>query len=139
MTLMNSLLMFAQQGGAAAGQAATTTDTAAAPVPAGPPPSAADLAAAKERAAAAASEAAGHNEVSLLDLIRQLNAVELGVMIILGLCAIYAVALLFEKIYVMRKAARQTREFLAAFRKANSVQDAETIVRKLPRSEERRV
>ena len=55
-------------------------------------------------------------------------------MIILGLCAIYAVALLFEKIYVMRKAARQTREFLAAFRKANSVQDAETIVRKLPQS-----
>src|SRR5262245_56288026 len=113
MTLMNSLLMFAQQGGAAAGQAATTTTTAPPPAP---PPSAADLAAAKQRAAAAAAEQAGHNEVSLLDLIRQLNAVELGVMIILGLCAIYAVALLFEKIYVMRKAARQTREFLAAFR-----------------------
>ncbi|MBI3439998.1 MAG: MotA/TolQ/ExbB proton channel family protein [Proteobacteria bacterium] len=129
MTLMNSLLMFAQQGGAAAGQAATT----AAPAPA-PTPSAADLEAARQHGAAAAQEAAGHTDVSLLDLVRQLNPVEMGVMVILALCAIYAIALLFEKIYVMRKAARQTREFLAAFRKANSVQDAETIVRKLAQS-----
>jgi len=134
MTLMNSLLMFAQQSGAAAGQAATTTTTTAPLAPAGPPPSAADLAAARERAATAANEARGASEVSLIDLVRQLNAVELGVMIILFCCAIYAIALLFEKIYVMRKAARQTREFLAAFRKSNSVQDAETIVRKLPQS-----
>jgi biopolymer transport protein ExbB/TolQ len=34
----------------------------------------------------------------------------------------------------MRKAGRQTREFLAAFRKANSVDDAEKIVRKLSSS-----
>jgi biopolymer transport protein ExbB len=60
--------------------------------------------------------------------------VEMGVMIILGLCAIYAVALLFEKIYVMRKTGKQTRDFLAAFRKANSVEEAEAIVRKMPSS-----
>jgi biopolymer transport protein ExbB/TolQ len=58
----------------------------------------------------------------------------MGVMIILGLCAIYAVALLFEKIYVMRKTGRQTKDFLAAFRKANSVEEAEAIVRKMPSS-----
>jgi biopolymer transport protein ExbB/TolQ len=128
MTLMNSLLMFAQQG------AATTATTTATTAPAAPAPSAADLAAAKERGAAAAAEAAGHSEVSLIDLVRQLNAVEIGVMIILGLCAVYAVALLFEKIYVMRKASKQTKDFLASFRKANSVEEAEAIVRKLPNS-----
>jgi biopolymer transport protein ExbB/TolQ len=128
MTLINSLLMFAQQGAATP---ATTTDTAPAPAP---PPSASDLAAAKQNAAAASAEASGRQEVGLIDLVKQLNAVELGVMIILVLCAIYALALLFEKIYVMRRASKQTRDFLGAFRKANSVQDAENIVRKLPQS-----
>ncbi|MFT3726283.1 MAG: MotA/TolQ/ExbB proton channel family protein [Terricaulis sp.] len=129
MTLINSLLMFAQQGGAAAANGATTTTTT---TPAAP--SAADIAAAKQNAATAANEARGAQEVGLIDLVKQLNSVELGVMIILVLCAIYALALLFEKIYVMRKASKQTRDFLAAFRKANSVQDAENIVRKLPQS-----
>ncbi len=69
-----------------------------------------------------------------MELVRQLEPLELGVMIILALCAIYAVALLFEKIYVMRKASKQTKDFLAAFRKANSVEEAEAIVRKLPNS-----
>jgi biopolymer transport protein ExbB/TolQ len=130
MTLMNSLLMFAQQTTTPAGQTPATT-TAPAPVT---PPSAEELAAAKERGAAAAAEAAGQQEVSMLELVQHLNAVEMGVMVILGLCAIYAVALLFEKIYVMRKASKQTKDFLTAFRKANSVEEAEAIVRKLPNS-----
>jgi biopolymer transport protein ExbB len=129
MTLMNSLLMFAQQTTTPAGQPPATT-TAPAPVT----PSAEELAAAKQRGIEAADEAAGHQEVSLWALVQRLEEVELGVMIILGLCAIYAVALLFEKIYVMRKASRQTKDFLAAFRKANSVEEAEAIVRKLPNS-----
>jgi biopolymer transport protein ExbB/TolQ len=98
------------------------------------PPSAEELEAARQRGAEAAAEAAGQQEVSMLELVQHLNAVEMGVMVILGLCAIYAVALLFEKIYVMRKASRQTRDFLSAFRKANSVEEAEAIVRKLPNS-----
>jgi biopolymer transport protein ExbB/TolQ len=135
MTLINSLLMFAQQGAAPAGQTpAGTTPATTTPPPPVAAPSADEIATARERGAAAAEEAAGHQEVSLMDLVRELNAVELGVMIILGLCAIYAVALLFEKIYVMRKATSQTRDFLSAFRKANSVEEAEAIVRKLPQS-----
>jgi biopolymer transport protein ExbB/TolQ len=132
MTLMNSLLMFAQQTTTPAGQTPTTPATTAPPPVT--PPSADELAAAKERGAAAAAEAAGQQEVSMLELVQHLNAVEMGVMVILGLCAIYAVALLFEKIYVMRKASGQTKDFLAAFRKANSVEEAEAIVRKLPNS-----
>jgi biopolymer transport protein ExbB/TolQ len=128
MTLMNSLLMFAQQTTTPAGQTPATT------TPPVTPPSAEELAAAKERGAAAADEAAGVQEVSMLELVQHLNAVEMGVMVILGLCAIYAVALLFEKIYVMRKASKQTKDFLTAFRKANSVEEAEAIVRKLPNS-----
>jgi biopolymer transport protein ExbB/TolQ len=135
MTLINSLLTFAQQGAAPAAQpGAPPAPGAATTPPAGPTPSASELAAAKERGAEAAAEAAGHGEVSLMELVRELNAVELGVMVILGLCAIYAVALLFEKLYVMRKASKQTKDFLAAFRKANSVEEAEAIVRKLPNS-----
>ncbi len=132
MSLMYSLLTFAQQGAAPAGSA---TAPGTPPPPVTPAPSASDLAAAKERGAAAAAEASGTNqEVSLMELVRELNPVELGVMIILGLCAIYAVALLFEKVYVMRKASAQTKDFLQAFRKANSVEEAEAIVRKLPNS-----
>ncbi|HRK65225.1 MAG TPA: MotA/TolQ/ExbB proton channel family protein, partial [Terricaulis sp.] len=93
-----------------------------------------ELAAAKQRGAEAAAEASGQQEVSMVELFVHLNAVEMGVMIILGLCAIYAVALLFEKIYVMRKTGKQTKDFLASFRKANSVEEAEAIVRKLPSS-----
>ena len=135
MSLIYSLVTFATQSA----PGATTTppgdaEAATTPPPAAPPPTADELAAAKERGAEAAAEAAGHGEVSLMELVRDLNAVEMGVLIILGLCAIYAVALLFEKIYVMRKAAGQTKDFLAAFRKANSVEEAEAIVRKLPNS-----
>jgi biopolymer transport protein ExbB/TolQ len=130
MTLMNSLLMFAQQTTTPAGQAPATTE-APPPVAA---PSADELAAAKQRSAEAMNEASGAQEVSMIELVQHLNGVEMGVMVILGLCAIYAVALLFEKIYVMRKASGQTKDFLASFRKANSVEEAEAIVRKMPNS-----
>jgi biopolymer transport protein ExbB/TolQ len=134
MSLIYSLLTFAQQGAAPAAQPGAAAPGATTPAPAAAPPSASEIAAAKERSAEAAAEAAGHQEVSLMELVRQLEPLELGVMIILALCAIYAVALLFEKIYVMRKASKQTKDFLAAFRKANSVEEAEAIVRKLPNS-----
>jgi len=129
MTLMNSLLMFTQQTTTPAGQAPATTTAA-------PPPTltAAERADAQAAGAAAQADASGQQEVSMIELVQHLNGVEMGVMVILGLCAIYAVALLFEKIYVMRKASRQTKDFLASFRKANSVEEAEAIVRKLPNS-----
>lgn len=132
MTLINSLLTFAQQGAAPAAQ------PGAAPATPPPPPlptmTEAERVAAQARGAEAAADAAGQQEVSLWTLVQLLEEVELAVMIILGLCAIYAVALLFEKVYVMRKASKQTKDFLAAFRKANSVEEAEAIVRKLPSS-----
>jgi biopolymer transport protein ExbB/TolQ len=130
MTLMNSLLMFTQQTTAPAGATPATTS---APPPA-PTLTEAERAAAQAAGADAQAEASGQQEVSMIELVQHLNGVEMGVMVILGLCAIYAVALLFEKIYVMRKAASQTKDFLASFRKANSVEEAEAIVRKLPNS-----
>jgi biopolymer transport protein ExbB/TolQ len=129
MTLINSLVMFAQQTTAAAPAAAPATTTTPTTTL-----TEAERQAAQEAGAQAQAEAAGQQEVSMLELVQHLNAVEMGVMVILGLCAIYAVALLFEKIYVMRKAAGQTKEFLTAFRKANSVEEAEAIVRKMPNS-----
>jgi len=133
MTLMNSLLMFAQQAAAPSAQPGAP-DATTPPAPSAPMPSDADRAAAKAKGLESQADAAGPSEVSMLELFVHLNAVEMGVMIILGLCAIYAVALLFEKIYVMRKASSQTKQFLAAFRKANSVEEAEAVVRKLPNS-----
>jgi biopolymer transport protein ExbB len=134
-SIMYSLLsLVAQQGATPAGQEGATAPAAAPPPPITPVLTEAQKAEALQRGADAAAQASGQQEVSVFELFQHLNGVELGVMLILGLCAIYAVALLFEKIYVMRKAARQTREFLAAFRKSNSVEEAEAIVRKLPAS-----
>jgi biopolymer transport protein ExbB/TolQ len=127
--MLNVLLMTASGAATAAPDAA-----ASAAAPAAPTLSDAEREAARAAGEAAQAEAAGQTEVSIIELVQHLNIVELTVMIILALCAIYAVALLFEKIYVMRKASGQTKEFLAAFRKANSVEEAEAIVRKLPAS-----
>ncbi|MDX2236124.1 MAG: MotA/TolQ/ExbB proton channel family protein [Hyphomonadaceae bacterium] len=133
---MYSLLnAYAQAGSTPAAQ--TPPAPGAAPAAAAPPapaPAASDIAAAKAAAEEVAKADAGQHDLSLMTLIGQLNEVELGVMIILGLCTIYAIALLFEKVYVMRKTSSQTKDFLAAFRKANSVEEAEAIVRKLPQS-----
>jgi len=134
MSLISSVLVFAQQGAAPAAQPGAAPAPGATPPPAAPAPTDAEVAAAQARGAEANADAAGHSNVSLMELVQELNAVELGVIIILGLCAIYAVALLFEKIYVMRKATGETKNFLSAFRKANSVEEAEAIVRKLPNS-----
>jgi biopolymer transport protein ExbB/TolQ len=90
---------------------------------------------AARKAAEAADAAAKKGEsLSLIDLWDKLNDVEKGVMVILMICTVYSIALLFEKIYVMRKTNGNVKEFLSAFRKAGTVEEAEAIVRKLPAS-----
>jgi biopolymer transport protein ExbB/TolQ len=120
------------KGGAPASPEAGATPPAAAPAPA---PSAAEMEQAKAAATEGVKKAGGQTEaMSLVDLWEKLNDVEKGVMVILGLCAIYTIALTFEKIYVMRGNNSKIKDFQAAFRKANSVEEAEVIVRKLPAS-----
>jgi biopolymer transport protein ExbB/TolQ len=115
--------------------------TAAAPAATGATPAAAttssasaDLEAAKAKSAESAATAAEQGDMSVMSLWDKLNEVERGVIVILGICTIFAVMLLIEKIVVMRGASSATKEFLAQFRKANSVEEAEAIVRKLPNS-----
>jgi biopolymer transport protein ExbB/TolQ len=109
--------------------------TSAAPPAAAPAPSAAELEAARAAADVAAKEAAGQGqELSILDLWEKLESVEKTVMVILLLCAVYSIALLIEKVWVMRSNNARIKQFLSAFRKANSVEEAEAIVRKLPSS-----
>jgi biopolymer transport protein ExbB/TolQ len=125
--------IFAQ---AAPASPASPTAPAAAPAatPAAPAADSAAVDAARKAAEAADAAAKKGESLSLIDLWEKLNDVEKGVMIILGICTIYAIALLFEKIYVMRKTNGHVKEFLAAFRKAGTVEEAEAIVRKLPAS-----
>jgi biopolymer transport protein ExbB/TolQ len=113
----------------------TQAATSAAPEAAPAAPTAEQLQAARAAADAAAKEAAGQGgSLSLMDLWDKLEGVEKGVMILLGLATIYSIALLFEKIFVMRSNNSAIKNFLPAFRKANSVEEAEAIVRKLPAS-----
>jgi biopolymer transport protein ExbB/TolQ len=124
MNVLNSLLLSLYA------QAATP----ATPAP-GAAPDAATLEAARRAAEEAARAAAGQGQsLNLMTLFNKLETVEKGVMVILLLCAIYSIALLFEKVFVMRRTAGQTKGFIAAFRKANSVEEAEAIIRKLPAS-----
>ena len=133
--LSTTLLSFYAQ---AATPAATPPAPGAAPVapPLPPVPDAAALEAARQAATEGAKTAAGQSAdgLNLLDLWDKLEGVEKGVMIILLVCAIYSIALLIEKVWVMRANNSKIKEFLAAFRKANSVEEAEAIVRKLPAS-----
>jgi len=130
-------VIFSQTAPAAATPAAPGAPGAAAPAAAPPAPPPADSAAvdAARKAAEAADAAAKKGEsLSLIDLWDKLNDVEKGVMVILMICTVYSIALLFEKIYVMRKTNGNVKEFLSAFRKAGTVEEAEAIVRKLPAS-----
>ncbi len=114
---------------------ATPADPAAATPAAPATPSAADIAAAQKTAEEAAKTAAGQGEsLNLLQLFNKLEMVEKVVMIILLIAAVYTFALLIEKVWVMRGNNARIKEFSAAFRKANSVEEAEAIVRKLPAS-----
>jgi biopolymer transport protein ExbB len=131
--LTTTLLSFYLQAAAPAAPGAAPADPAAA----APPPAApsVDLEAAKAAAEATAKTAAGQGQsLSLIQLFDKLEMLEKVVMVILFICAVYSIALLFEKVFVMRKTSAQTKGFLSAFRKANSVEEAEAIVRKLPAS-----
>ena len=130
---MYSLLTtYAQATTATTAAPAPAGDTAATAAPAAAP--AVDLEAARAKAQESAATAAEQGDMSVMSLWDKLNEVERGVIVILGVCTIFAVMLLIEKIVVMRGASNATEEFLAQFRKANSVEEAEAIVRKLPSS-----
>ena len=130
------LSFYAQASGAKGAPPAAAAAPVPTPPPAVPVPDAAAQEAARRAAAESAKAAAGQTGegLNLIDLWEKLNAVEKGVMVILAVCAVYSVALLIEKVWIMRANNGKIKEFLAAFRKANSVEEAEAIVRKLPAS-----
>jgi len=132
--LTYSLLSLYAQATTPATPGATPTDPAAPPPPASP--SAEELAAAQAAATESAKTAAGQGEhsLNLLSLFEKLEMVEKVVMVILLIATIYTLALVIEKFVVMRGTNAKIKEFTAAFRKANSVEEAEAIVRKLPAS-----
>jgi biopolymer transport protein ExbB len=108
---------------------------ATAPAPA-PEVSAAASEAAKQAALEEAKKKGGQTgeAMSMAKLWEKLNDVEKFVIILLGLSTVWTLVLMAEKIFVMNKTNKQIKEFLAAFRKANSVEEGEAIVRKLPAS-----
>ncbi|MCZ8208142.1 MAG: MotA/TolQ/ExbB proton channel family protein [Aquidulcibacter sp.] len=99
---------------------------AAAAAPAAP--SAAEAAA----AAAEAAKNAGQQNITLMDMIAASPFVSKVVLVILLLCAVYAIALMFEKIIVMRGNKKRTVEFVAAYKKAKSPEEAAQLLAKQP-------
>ncbi len=91
-------------------------------------PSAAEAAA----AAAEAAKNAGQQNITLMDMIAQSPVVSKIVLVILLLCAVYAIALMFEKIIVMRGNKKRTVEFVAAYKKAKSPEEAAQLLSKQP-------
>jgi biopolymer transport protein ExbB len=129
---------------AATDAAAATTDAAAAGADAAAT-AAADAAAAaapvltdaqKAAAAEEAAKAAGVSgeELTVWGMVMHADWVGRIVLLILVLCSIYALALLFEKIFVMRSNKKKITEFVAAFRKAKSPEEAADLARKQPDS-----
>jgi biopolymer transport protein ExbB len=130
--LTYSLLSLYAQAGTPA------TPDAEAPAAATPAPteSAADLEAAKAAATESAKTAAGQSSEALNigELFAHMNPVEQAVVVILLLLAIYTLAIMAEKIFVTRSTSAKIKDFLGAFRRANSVEEAEAVVRKQPAS-----
>ncbi len=91
-------------------------------------PSAAEAAA----AAAEAAKNAGQQNITLMEMIAHSPLVSKIVLVILLLCAVYAVALMFEKIIVMRGNKKRTIEFVAAYKKAKSPEEAAQLLAKQP-------
>lgn len=91
-------------------------------------PSAAEAAA----AAAEAAKNAGQQNITLMDMIAHSPLVSKIVLVILLLCAVYAIALMFEKIIVMRGNKKRTVDFVAAYKKAKSPEEAAQLLSKQP-------
>ena len=102
------------------------TNAVAAAVPAAP--SAAEAAA----AAAEAAKNAGQQNITLMEMIGHSPLVSKVVLVILLLCAVYAIALMFEKIIVMRGNKKRTVDFVAAYKKAKSPEEAAQLLAKQP-------
>ena len=91
-------------------------------------PSAAEAAA----AAAEAAKNAGQQNITLMEMISHSPLVSKVVLVILLLCAVYAIALRFEKIIVMRGNKKRTIDFVAAYKKAKSPEEAAQLLSKQP-------
>jgi biopolymer transport protein ExbB len=83
-------------------------------------------------AAKAAAEAAGQQNITLMEMIGHSPLVSKVVLVILLLCAVYAIALMFEKIIVMRGNKKRTVDFVAAYKKAKSPEEAAQLLAKQP-------
>jgi biopolymer transport protein ExbB len=128
---------------AATDAAAATTDAAVAGADAAADAASAAAAAApvltdaqKAAAAEEAAKAAGVSgeELTVWGMVMHADWVGRIVLLILVLCSIYALALLFEKIFVMRSNKKKITEFVTAFRKAKSPEEAADLARKQPDS-----
>ena len=87
-----------------------------------------------DAAAKAAAAAAGQAHTSLWDMVSDATIVSKIVLAILVLCAIYALSLLFEKVLVMRATKSKIANFMSAFKKAKTPDEAATLVAKQPDS-----
>jgi len=134
--------MFALLQATAAETAASPADTAAtaavdAATAAASAVAAAPVGLTDEQKAAAAAQAAtdaGQNTITVEHMFMQADIVVKTVMIVLFLASVYSLALLFEKIIVMRSNKSKIVNFVTAFRKAKTPEEAAEIAKKQPDS-----
>jgi biopolymer transport protein ExbB len=134
--------MFALLQATAAETAASPADTAAtaavdAATAAASAVAAAPVGLTDEQKAAAAAQAAtdaGQNAITVEHMFMQADIVVKTVMIGLFLASVYSLALLFEKIIVMRSNKSKISNFVTAFRKAKTPEEAAEIAKKQPDS-----
>lgn len=98
-----------------------------------PPPSAIS---ATEQAEASkiAAQNAGVAHHTLIDMVMDSSIISKIVLIILVLCAIYALAILFEKQFVLSKSRKLFNDFMLAFKKAKTPDDAFIAAKSQPES-----
>jgi biopolymer transport protein ExbB len=85
-------------------------------------------------AAAEAAKAAGQGNMTLMDMIAHSPLVSKIVLGILLAMAVYSMALMIEKILVMRGTKKKTVDFIAAYKKAKSPEEAAQLLAKQPDS-----
>lgn len=76
-----------------------------------------------ETAAPAAAPVAAHGANALVEMVSQMGAVALGVLVVLLICSLYSWTIILSKLSTFKKVTNESRRFIRSFRKATRLQE----------------